>query len=569
MKSNKLLRSFFIGCSLFAATALSAQTLVTSWEAEDFVGVGFQVDANNIPIVVSSGHSGGKFVQRTSQSQSLLYYVNVAVAGVYDLKMFYMIQAAAAQIGTKIGVRVNNQLIRGTEVTEFTATDNSTTPASVTFPIYLDAGINLIRIGKNGSWSSGYTPNFDYFELYTSTATLEKPVDDSQENIANSLTPFLEAGDFTKIPGIFRVAVAGGNATAGNLIDNDPTTEFVSNNAVDTIVISYPYSATSTPASATFMLRGIAATNPYIIMGGIERSLDSITWDATTYRSHALFDMNKTVAYSTLAFWNASADPTIATYFQGYKYYRFTVKKPSWESQLKIGDLKICGSMQGYVDLTESANGTASIEVIGAADGLGVANAFDNLISSKCSYKTSSFSIKYTFSQYALVEKYLITNAGGSSARDAKDWIFEGSNDEITYVQLDSVSGFVWANQKRATCLKKIQNPGIYKYYRLRVKTKQGTDDYLHIGELQMFGELKSSLIITNLSDPDQLNPNVYSVNNQIVLKANIPTPYQIFNVAGKLIKRGQVNATELSLPMTKGLYLVKITNEVTKVIVH
>jgi len=562
MKTNKLLCYLLVGCTFFTTFALSAQTLVTRWEAEDFVGNGFQIDANNIPIVVSAGHSGGKFVQRTSPSNSLLYYVNVETAGVYDLKMYYMIQAAAGQIGTKIGVRVNNQIIGGTEVTEFTATDNSTTPASITFPIYLDAGINLIRIGRNNSLPSSavYTPNFDYFELYTSTETLEKPADDTQENIAAGLTPFIEAGDFTKIPGIFSVTVAGGNTTAANLIDNDPTTEFVSDNDVDTIVISYP------SALCTFMLRGIASTNPYIIMGGIERSTDSITWDAG-FRSHALFDLNKTVAYSTVAYWNASADPTITTVFQPYHYYRFTVRKPSWESQLRIGDLKICGSLQSYVDLTETANGAYSIEVTGAADGNGVINAFDNSVSSKCSYITSAFNIKYTFNQTAQVDKYLITNAGGPSARDAKDWIFEGSNNETTYVQLDSVSGFVWANQKRATYLARIQTPGIYKCYRLRVKAKQGTDSYLHIGEMQMFGEIKSS-IPTSVSTSNYLDLTAFGVNNHILLKANNPTSYQIFDVAGKLIKRGQVNTSELSVPMSKGLYLVKASDKVTKVIV-
>lgn len=563
MKSNKLLRFLFLGCSFIAVTALSAQTLVTRWEAEDFVGNGFQVDANNIPIVISAGHSGGKFVQRTSQSQSLLYYVKVETAGVYDLKMYYMIKAAAAQIGTKIGVRVNNQLIRGTEVTVFTDADNSVTPATITFPVYLDAGINLIRIGKNGSWSTGYTPNFDYFELYTSEATLEKPADDTEANIANSLTPFIEAGDFTKVPGIFRVTVAGGNATAANLIDNDPTTEFVSNNAVDTIVISYPSTL------CTFMLRGIAATNPYVVISGIERSNDSITWDANGFRSHALFDLNKTVAYSTVSVWAASTDPAIATLYQGYKYYRFTVKKPEWESQLKIGDLKICGSLQSYVDLTETTNGSYSIEVTGTPDGSGVVNAFDNSVSSKCSYSTSSFKISYTFTEFAKANAYLITNAGGPNARDAKDWIFEGSEDGIDYEQLDSVAGFVWANQKRATYLAKIQNPKIYKSYRLRVKAKQGTDTYLHIGELQVFGELKSSLTTDVPStDHHDLNFNVYGADNQIVIKSVDPTSYQIFDVSGKLVKSGRTNTSELSIPVTKGLYLVKTTESVTKVIV-
>jgi hypothetical protein len=317
------------------------------------------------------------------------------------------------------------------------------------------------------------------------------------------------------------------------------------------------------------MLRGIAATNPYVVISGIERSTDSVTWDATTFRSHALFDLNKTVAYSTVAAWASSTDPSVATLFQGYKYYRFTIRKPAWESQLRIGDLKICGSVQSYVDLTEAANGAYSIEVTGAVDGSGVINAFDNSVSTKCSYSTSSFKISYTFTDYAKVNQYLITNAGGPTARDPKDWVFEGSKNGTDYEQLDSVSGFVWANQKRATCLKEIQTPSIYKKYRLRVTAKQGTDSYLHLGEVQLFGTLESSLTTDIPTTPDRFNINVYSVNNEIVLKANNPTSYQIFDVAGKLIKSGQMSTTELTVPMSKGLYLVKAADKVTKVIVR
>lgn len=573
MKSSKILRSFFIGCSLFAATALSAQTLVTSWEAEDFVGNGFQVDANNIPIVVSEVHSGGKFVQRISQSQSLLYYVKVETAGVYDLKVFYMVKASAAQIGTKIGVRVNNQVIRGTEITVFTDADNSATPASIVFPVYLDAGINLIRVGQNGAYisGSGYTPNFDYFELYTSEATLEKPQDDTETNLKASLTPFIEAGDFTKISGTFSVTTASENTTAANLIDNNPATEFVSDNASETITITYPASL------GIFCLRGIAATNPHVRISAIERSKDGIVWDATGLRSHALFDLNKAVSYSTVSIWRSTDEPTQDTNFKDYIYYRFTVTKPAWESQLKISDLKICGSFQSYVDLTETANGgTPTLTATGNIDGSnGVANAFDNNFGSKVSYTTTSYTIIYPFSQFAKVTHYSLTTAGGvnnSLARDAKSWTFEGSGNGVDYVVLDNVTDYVWANVKRATYLHKIQSPAIYKYYKLNITAKQGTDAILHFGEIQMFGTLESS-IATNVEELKS-GVNVFGVENQIVLRSNSAVSYQIVDIAGKMLKEGTMQNSEISVPASKGIYMVKTINgdlqtKVTKVVVR
>lgn len=573
MKSNKLLRSFLIGCTLFAAASLSAQTLVTRWEAEDFVGNGFQVDVNNIPVVVSAAHSGGKYVQRTSQSNSLMYYVNVTTQGVYDLKIYYMIKTTGDQIGKKIAVRVNNQVIRGTEVTELTDADNSATPACLVFPVYLDAGINLIRIGQNKLYipNSGYAPNFDYFELYTSEATLEKPQDDTEANIKDSLTPFIEAGDFTKIPGIFSVTTLSGNTTAANLIDNNPATEFVSDNETETITISYPASL------GIFCLRGIAATNPYVRISAIERSKDGITWDATGLRSHALFDLNKAVSYSTVSIWRSTDEPTQDTNFKDYIYYRFTVTKPSWESQLKISDLKICGSFQSYVDLTEAANGTPTLTATGNIDGSnGVANAFDNNFGSKVSYTTTSYTIIYPFNQFAKVNHYSLTTAGGvnnSLARDAKSWTFEGSVNGIDYVVLDNVTDHVWANVKRATYLHKIQSPSIYKYYKLNITAKQGTDAILHFGEIQMFGTLESS-ITTNVEETNYSNANVVGRDRQIVIRNNAVVSYQIFDITGKILKEGKINSSELTVPVAKGVYMVKTTDansqsKVAKVVVR
>src|SRR5690606_1403302 len=77
-------------CMFFLSLAgLNAQSLVASWEAEDFIGMGSF--SNSVITSTDPSISGGQYLGKGkfSQSNSIFYYVNVAEAGWYNLTAYY------------------------------------------------------------------------------------------------------------------------------------------------------------------------------------------------------------------------------------------------------------------------------------------------------------------------------------------------------------------------------------------------------------------------------------------------------------------------------------------------
>ncbi|MDD3079729.1 MAG: hypothetical protein PHH37_11605 [Paludibacter sp.] len=349
-------------CMLFFLLpfTINAQTLVASWEAEDYVGLGLKPDVANYPLVASVDHSGGYYIQRISKSQSAIYFVNLATEGVYELKIFYMIAADGGQIGSNIGVRVNNQVIRGVTVTDYTDTDNSTVTKSITYPIYLDAGVNMIRIGQNKKYfsSEGYTPNIDKFELYTSEESLDKPDDDADYANQAELNTYSGLDGYTAIfdtyknlsaTDLYTVTSESSNSTIGNLADGNNATKFISTNDEETITLYFPH-------GSGFALRNLVFDNSEVTLSShtIQRSTDGITWENMP-AANVFLSLYYSNAGTACGGWQATTESTY-----DYKYYRFTIKKIPGASGIEIGDMKIYGLYQGLQDLTESANGSIS-----------------------------------------------------------------------------------------------------------------------------------------------------------------------------------------------------------------
>jgi len=552
MKSNKLLHCFLFGCSFLAASTLTAQTLVTKWEAEDFIGTGFKPVTNNYPILASVNHSGGKYLQKIDQFQSVFYYVNVQTAGVYDLKIYYMAGAIAGQVGNTVAVRINNQVISGVQVATYTAADNST-PIITTLPVYLDAGTNQIRIGQNDAFisGSGYCPNIDYYELYTSTAALTKPADDAAF-ATGLLTYDMQYPDYTDFPTWCTVSSASGNSTIGNLTDNSSATKFVSNNASETINLFYPDG---------FVLRRLVVDNPYVLVGLIERSLDGTTW--STWSGTNLYTTNN---LSGVAAQLTGTPPDyLADNTGGYKYYRVTFTKPYWATQLEIGEMQVQGIQRSttafnVADLTNAVNGNVSTNAT-LSDGTtnGVSQAIDDLWGKKFSVMQTTFQVVYQFNNYARVTTYGLANAVGLM-RDPKKWELQGSNDGTNYTTLHAVQNFAFT-AVQCQYMFNIASPNVYKYYRFDMQQNNGDLTYSHIAELQLFGTLETNVptgVIESVSQPF----SAYGSDNQIVLKNNSSklVTYQIFDVTAKLLKQGNFTS-EMNVPMSKGLYIVKITS--------
>ena len=82
---------------------------------------------------------------------------------------------------------------------------------------------------------------------------------------------------------------------------------------------------------------------------------------------------------------------------------------------------------------------------------------------------------------YGLIATYSGVN------RTPKDWIFQGSNNDADWDDLDTVAeetGWVANEQRVFDC----PNTTAYRYYRILVSAKQSGDEYVSIQELRLFG---------------------------------------------------------------------------------
>lgn len=588
-------------CMFFLSLAgLNAQSLVASWEAEDFIGMGSF--SNSVITSTDPSISGGQYLGKGkfSQSNSIFYYVNVAEAGWYNLTAYYMTKVTESTEVRNgyvcIGVRINNQDASGIKIesADATATDN-TNPGSKSVSVYLNQGINKIRIGQNKAFRTKengtsnvdgmYLPPLDKFELYRDLTKVDPAPSDVVNNpegnfyeqkaadyLTSDIAAFAaEGADYTMFNGLFSIEciTSPENSTVNNLIDNNPATSFVSEKDEETFIITYP------TETGIFCLRAIEALNPNVTISLIERSKDNVTYNAGFGRA-TIFGTSANISNSTIGIWSQTEEPDPVNKHQDYIYYKFSIKRmPGLEDPINIPDLRICGTFQNYVDLTESANGSVLVEAIGS-DGVGtfesnyLVNVVDNNFGSKCSYINGTngvlMNLIYTFNEYAKVNYYSITTAGGVDnklQREPVSWKLEGWNDEETPVLLDEVADHAWANIKRAQVLRKIDVPYIYKYYKLTITKKASeTNNGIHIGEFQLFGTLESSLMTETMNPELTSNIRVYVTEKSIRFEnpSNQAFTYDIYDYTGKQMVTGNAVSALKQVNLSNGLYIVRTT---------
>ncbi len=158
-----------------------------------------------------------------------------------------------------------------------------------------------------------------------------------------------------------------------------------------------------------------------------------------------------------------------------------------------------------YIDVSEPApfditedGGVASASINSAW----AHRAFDNLIGWDYSvdYKPHWWNvngiisgwIKYKPTHSYIVDSYSITGHGGNPAnfsvsKNPKDWVFQGSNNDFTWVTLDSRSNEMFdQNSPKRVFQTNNYKPKAYKYYRLHVYRSNGTATTIQ--EMEIFG---------------------------------------------------------------------------------
>ncbi|MCK5681674.1 hypothetical protein KAI46_12775 [bacterium] len=124
-----------------------------------------------------------------------------------------------------------------------------------------------------------------------------------------------------------------------------------------------------------------------------------------------------------------------------------------------------------------------------------------------------------------IVEFYYISaNTIPEPNRMPKDWTFEGSNDNSTWIVLDSVTGeTAWGSGERREFA--CTTTGAYRYYRVNISANNG-DTYIVIAYLELWGMIYDIAIAPLMTAAAAPAPFVASADNN----ASGREPYEAFN---------------------------------------
>ena len=118
------------------------------------------------------------------------------------------------------------------------------------------------------------------------------------------------------------------------------------------------------------------------------------------------------------------------------------------------------------------------------------ANGFDRNSGSLWFHQGTTGWLQYDFGagNAQVVKRYTVNSTYLIPARDPRDWQFQASNDGANWTTLDSQSAqsFAVLHQQKAYGL---SNSTAYRFYRFNVTANNGDAEFLHIGDLGLWGD--------------------------------------------------------------------------------
>ncbi|WP_214409319.1 GH92 family glycosyl hydrolase [Sphaerisporangium fuscum] len=162
-------------------------------------------------------------------------------------------------------------------------------------------------------------------------------------------------------------------------------------------------------------------------------------------------------------------------------------------------------------DATGKGRGTAS-----ADGGTDVTRLFDDDSGTQVALPGATPSVQYRFPAGQAVSFYTLTSGTGAAAEDPRAWMLEGSDDGAQWTTLDQRDGetFRWRRQTRPF---KIEHPGAYAYYRIRV-TGNGGAASTTLSEVELLNprpadtsavDLDAAGVVVSAGDGAQVTVNI------------------------------------------------------------
>ena len=218
----------------------------------------------------------------------------------------------------------------------------------------------------------------------------------------------------------------------------------------------------------------------------LERSLDNIT-----FQKIADFNTNVTSYYD-----NDLSQGT--TYYYRIRSYN-SFGTSDFTPVVEVTTLDYSGA---FIDITDDG-GTLTVSKENDNENENSPKFIDNDINTKflvgfTPTLWTQYESKSAFSTH-LVTKYSITSANDAPSRDPKDWTFEGSNDGLNWVILDTRTNQSFPSRFQERSFTFV-NSDLYQYYRLNMTENHGSDAY-QMAEWQIFGiPLNAPAVPANLT---------------------------------------------------------------------
>lgn len=165
--------------------------------------------------------------------------------------------------------------------------------------------------------------------------------------------------------------------------------------------------------------------------------------------------------------------------------------------------------------------------------------------------------IKYDFGINTEILNYSITSRSGENGQAPKNWILEGSNDDINWITLDTQSNQSgWQqSEKRVYSLTKSAS---YRYYRLNITSNNG-NAYLAIGEMELLNKpiVNKILLLPSDGEVRSIEKGGYKSDNEVPAMTSNVTPigeaFSSSNSANAYYVFDGVNTTGLQITTATG----------------
>lgn len=451
--NTTLLRNLSFLLAFWGAASLQAAQLPIILEAENARLFG------DLKVEEVSGFSGNKYVHDFHiNSDSYYLYENVEVdkAGTYEFKVF------STGTARPFYIKVNDYertVLRTTDSPDW----NAPPTAVASTYIYLDAGVNILKIGtelENG-------PNIDKFEIHSTSHEIEKPA------TVTVAFPY----DFTDEA---EVKAEHPNETLAYLTDNNENT-FYEVTGVDKTTVTID-------CKEDKVLTGMllyAGKGVDVSSWKMEYSKDGETWRQFKPSSTRMIGMGD------MALFSYNRVVTSSTY--SARYYRMTA---TGTDKIRIGEWQLFGyafntaENKPYfpADVTEGLNLNKQVSGYPVGDGNeGIMKLFDRQLTTKYCVLGTSFYVQCVLDKAYKFNSYTVVSANDAPERDPKLWSLSGYNPEEGWIELDEQRDFNFPG--RYTTMKfQIDSDKEFTAFMLEVSSIH-FGDRVQLANLQVFGE--------------------------------------------------------------------------------